>query len=51
MAQVSIALLQANNAGASVQDIARQLQLPEQWVSERIEAARLSIMIADSMDI
>jgi DNA-binding Lrp family transcriptional regulator len=51
MARVSIALLQANNAGASVHEIAQQLQLPEQWVAERIEAARLSIMIADSMGL
>lgn len=51
MAQVSIALLQASQAGASVQDIAQLLQLPEQWVAERIEAARLSMMIADSIGL
>lgn len=46
MAQLSFALLEAQNLGASISDIATRLALPEQWVSERIEAARLCLLVA-----
>jgi hypothetical protein len=48
MAHVSFALLQANAAGATIAEIATRLQLPEEWVAERVEAARLCLLIADS---
>jgi hypothetical protein len=50
MGQVSIGLLQANVEGASIKDIALRLQLPEEWVAERIEAARLCLLLANSSD-
>jgi hypothetical protein len=46
MAHLSFALLQASVGGATVQEIADRLQLPEAWVAERIEAARLCVMVA-----
>jgi DNA-binding Lrp family transcriptional regulator len=45
MTQISFALLQAHKSGTPVDEIAARLGLPEVWVSERIEAARLSLMI------
>jgi hypothetical protein len=50
MAHLSFALLQARASGASIQDIAERLQLPEGWVAERIEAARLCMLIGDSLE-
>jgi hypothetical protein len=47
VAQLSFALLQANISGASVRDIAERLQLPDYWVEERIEAARLCVLLAE----
>jgi hypothetical protein len=44
MAQISFALLQASIGGASISEIADRLQLPETWVQERIEAARLCLV-------
>ena len=45
MAHISFALLQAAIGGASVTEIADRLQLPESWVEERIEAARLCFVL------
>jgi hypothetical protein len=47
MSQLSFALLHARVNGAAIQHIADRLQLPEYWVAERIEAARLCLMSAD----
>ena len=46
MVHISFALLEANNSGASIVDIAARLNLPEWWVQQRIETARLSIVAA-----
>lgn len=48
MKNLSFALLEATLNGASVAEIAERLQLPEQWVEERIEAARLCLLISSS---
>ena len=48
MAHISFALLQAAIGGASIADIADRLQLPESWVQERIEAARLCLVLANT---
>jgi hypothetical protein len=48
MAHISFALLQASMGGASIAEIADRLQLPEPWVQERIEAARLCLLLAPS---
>jgi hypothetical protein len=48
MASISFAMLQANDAGASISVIASRLQLPEYWVEERIAAARLCLKLAAS---
>ena len=45
MAHISFALFQASLGGASVSEIADRLQLPEYWVQERIEAARLCLVL------
>lgn len=45
MAQISYALLQAHASGAPISEIAERIGLPEHWVDERIEAARLSLWI------
>ena len=37
-------MLLAYEDGASVEVIARRLSLPESWVEERIEAARLAVL-------
>jgi hypothetical protein len=44
MAHISFALLQAFIGGASLTEIAERLNLPEPWVQERIEAARLCLV-------
>ena len=49
MSHISFALLQASDAGVAVREIADRLQLPEAWVAERIEAARLCLVAADSL--
>ena len=46
MSNLSFALLEAREGGATVTEIADRLQLPECWVEERIEAARLCVMAA-----
>jgi hypothetical protein len=42
-------MLQANHSGASITAIATRLQVPESWVEERIEAARLCLVLANSI--
>jgi hypothetical protein len=49
MSTISFAMLQANAAGAPISVIANKLQVPESWVEERIEAARLCLLLANSM--
>jgi hypothetical protein len=49
MAHISFALLQASIAGVSITEIADRLQLPETWVQERIEAARLCLLLTERM--
>jgi hypothetical protein len=49
MSSISFAMLQANDSGAPISVIASRLQLPEYWVAERIAAARLCLMLADSV--
>jgi hypothetical protein len=43
MAILSIEMYYAHIRGASIEAIAKKLGLSEDWVNERIEAARLSI--------
>jgi len=43
MAILSIEMYYAHRSGASIAAIAAKLGYSEEWVSERIEAARLSI--------
>jgi hypothetical protein len=45
MAQISFALLEANTAGASAEVLASRLNLTAEFVAERIEAARLCLML------
>ena len=45
MAQISFALLQAHIDGVSIDEIAARLELTEEFVQERIEAARLCLVI------
>ena len=45
MRQISWGLLDAYNGGATVGELSSRLQLPEQFVQERIEAARLCLLI------
>lgn len=45
MAQISFALYQAHEDGASVDTLAIRLNLPVSFVEERIEAARLSLLV------
>jgi hypothetical protein len=44
MAYLGFALLAAYIRGASISELARKLDLPEDWVRERIEAARLCLL-------
>jgi hypothetical protein len=50
MSAISFALLQANDSGVSVSVLASRLRLPESWVEERIEAARLCLLLAESSE-
>ena len=50
MSQISFALLLAHNAGASIVDISTSLQLPENWVEERIASARMCMAQAALLD-
>jgi hypothetical protein len=46
MAQISFALLEAWLRGTSVDAIAQRLNLTSEFVAERIEAARLCLLLA-----
>jgi hypothetical protein len=48
MAQISFALLEANRAGATVETLAARLNLTPDFVTERIEAARLCLMLSET---
>ena len=48
MADISFALLDAFERGAGVEQIASRIDLPSEWVEERIEAARLCLKIPPS---
>ena len=43
MAQIGFALLAAYEGGVGLTELASRLQLPEEWIEERIEAARLCV--------
>lgn len=45
MAQLSFALYAAWLKGASPETLADRLGLPQEWVTERIEAARLCVLV------
>lgn len=47
MAKLSFALYAAHAQGAAVEKLAEVLGLPVEWVSERIEAARLCVSVVD----
>jgi hypothetical protein len=47
ISSIAFAMLQANDDGASISDIATRLQVPETWVHERIEAARLCLLLTE----
>jgi len=47
MAVISFALLEAHQRGASFTRLAEVLDLPVDFVEERIEAARLSLLLRD----
>jgi hypothetical protein len=46
MAGLGFALYEAHIGGASVESIGQRLDLPVEWVAERIEAARLCLVLA-----
>jgi len=48
MADISFALLDAFERGAPADQIARRIDLPQDWVEERIEAARLCLKLPPS---
>jgi len=48
MTDISFALLDAYQKGAPIEHIARQINLPAEWVEERIEAARLCLKLPRS---
>jgi hypothetical protein len=50
MARLSFGLYEAHSAGRTIEDIAGSLGLPEQWVADRIEAARLCLMLIGGTD-
>ena len=45
MSEISFALLAAYEDGATVEDLADTLNLPTEWVRERIEAAVLCVRL------
>ena len=47
MARIGFGLLAAFETGASVCELADRLGLPERWVSERLEAARLCFVMSE----
>lgn len=48
MAELSFALFEANDRGVSVEELASTLGLPDFWVAERIEAARLCLVLGEA---
>ncbi len=46
MAELSIALYEAYVRCGSLSEVAKRLDLPEQFVEQRVEAARLSLLVA-----
>lgn len=48
MAHISFALYEANRSGASVEALASRLNLTAEFVRERIEAARLCLMLTSN---
>jgi hypothetical protein len=48
MARISFALFQAHINGASIDEIAARLELTEEFVEERIQAARLCLVITEA---
>jgi hypothetical protein len=49
MAQISFALYEAFVSCGSIEAVAARLDLPEVFVAERVEAARLSILLLDAV--
>ena len=45
MSQVGFALYEVHRKGVPVEEIASKLDLPAEWVEERIEAARLCLIL------
>ncbi len=45
MSNLSFALLSAHTDGATIDQLAETLSLPSEFVTERIEAARLCILV------
>jgi hypothetical protein len=45
MSAISFALYEAHIRGASAELIGQRLDLPVEWVAERIEAARLCLLV------
>jgi hypothetical protein len=45
MAKLGFALYEAHQRGVSAEQIASRLELPAEWVRERIEAARLCLVL------
>jgi hypothetical protein len=47
MAKISFAMYQAHQNGVSVETLASVLELPTEFVRERVEAARLSLLVQE----
>lgn len=47
MAQLSFALYEAHNKGVTAEILADTLDLPLTWIVERIEAARLCLLVTE----
>jgi hypothetical protein len=50
MSEISFALLEANMAGVPIETLASRLNLTSEFVTQRIEAARLCLMISAHAD-
>ena len=44
MGRLGFALLAAHENGATLEELADRLNLPAEWIGERIEAARLCVL-------
>jgi hypothetical protein len=49
MAHLSVALYEAHRTGASIDELAQSLSLPPSFVEERIEAARLCLLLPEEV--